>query len=209
MEDITAKLVSLNISKEKVLYYSVAFHNYKDIMNLVRNTLLVTGNNMSEIYTKTPDSFELFGEKLSDDNKMLISDKYSTHIEKLKDGENFIIHDNKLYTANPEFHITTLFTSGKPHDKTPELEDQVGKPVSIKLNKLAVSNNFIVLGVDTIKFEDDKDIAYYGNSVKHITIALNKTGKKVFPKDSYTALSDGQIYKLDVIVKGVCSKVVQ
>ena len=57
MEDITAKLSSLDISKKKVLYYSVIFDNYNEIMNLVRNTLLESGNNLSETYIKTLNSF--------------------------------------------------------------------------------------------------------------------------------------------------------
>lgn len=208
MEDITAKLDSLNISKEKVLYYSIAFENYSNIMNLVRDTLRKSDHKLSEIYTKTSESFELFEGKISESDKQTVMNKFSTFIDKYKEGDNFIIHDNKLYTANSEFHITTLFTSGKPHEKTSELEAQVGRKVNIKLGKLAISHNFIVLGVNTIKFEDDTDISYYGNSVKHITIGLNKTGKKVFPKDSYTALSNGQTINLDCYIEGVCSKVV-
>ena len=209
MEDITAKLSSLDISKKKVLYYSVIFDNYNEIMNLVRNTLLESGNNLSETYIKTLNSFKLFEGNLAESDKNKVSEKFSTFIDKLKQDENFIIYNDKLYTANSEFHITTLFTGGKSNENTDELETQHNKKVNVKINKLGVSHNFIVLGVEYIKFEDNKDIAYYGNSVKHITIALNKTGKKVFPKDSYTALSDGQTYNLDIIVEGLCSKVVQ
>ena len=209
MDDITAKLSSLDISKKKVLYYSVIFDNYNEIMNLVRNTLLESGNNLSETYIKTLNSFKLFEGNLAESDKNKVSEKFSTFIDKLKQDENFIIYNDKLYTANSEFHITTLFTGGKSNENTDELETQHNKKVNVKINKLGVSHNFIVLGVEYIKFEDNKDIAYYGNSVKHITIALNKTGKKVFPKDSYTALSDGQTYNLDIIVEGLCSKVVQ
>lgn len=211
MEDITDKLGNLNIGKQqKVLYYSIEF-KYMDIMNLIRKTLFNSPNSddISETYKKTPDSFELFDGKLSDDNKMIISNKYSTHIEKFKSGEKFIIHNDTLYAANNEFHITTLFTGGKSHEKSSDMESQVGKKVSVKLNKLAVSHNFITLGVASIKLADGTDIAYYGNEVKHITIGLNKTGKKVFPKDSYTAISDGTIHELDIVVDGECSKVTQ
>jgi hypothetical protein len=207
MEDIVAKLDSLTISKEKVLYYSIAFDNYKDILNLVRNTLLESSDNLSETYTKIGSSFELFDGIINELDKQKILDKFSHCIDKLKEYENFIIYENNFYTVNPEFHITTLFTSGKPHEKTLELEEQVGKKVNVKINKLGISPNFIVLGIESIKFEDNKDAAYYGNPVKHITIALNKTGKKVLPKDSYTALSDGRTIVVDYSMDAKCSKV--
>ena len=63
--------------------------------------------------------------------------------------------------------------------------------------------------IESIKLKDGVDIFYYGNDIKHITIALNKTGKKIFPKDSYTALSDGKIYELEYIIEGKTCKVVQ
>ncbi len=209
MEDITGKLANLNIGKEKVLYYSISF-TYSDIMNLIRKTLFDSKeSDVSETYTKNLDSFELFDGILSDDNKQNILNKYSTHIEKFKPGEKFIIYNNELYTANNEFHITTLFTGGKSNEKSADMESQLDKKVSVKINKLAVSDKFITLGIDTIKLEDGTGIFYYGNDVRHITIALNKTGKKVFPKDSYTALSDGKIYDLDFVIDAMTSKVIQ
>jgi hypothetical protein len=178
-------------------------------MNLVRK------NKIPEVYTRTSSSFDPFDpfdsskEKINEENKNKIWEKFSSFISKLKEKENFIIWDDILYSANSEFHITTLFTGSKPHDKSPDMESQLNKKVLVNISKLAVSHNFITLGVKSIKLEDGTDIAYYGNEVKHITIALNKTGKKVFPKDSYTALSDGKIYIIDSVVDGICSKVTQ
>lgn len=210
MEDITNKLATFNIGKQKVLYYSITF-NYTDIMNLVRETLFNTKitDDISETYTKTSDSFDLFDGKVSDDSKLHIMNKYSAHIEKFKPGEKFIIYNNTLYSANSEFHITTLFTGGKVHEKSTDMESQLGHKVLVKINKFGVSGNFITIGIESIKLEDGADIFYYGNEVKHITIALNKTEKKVFPKDSYTALSNGKIYELEHIIEGVTSKVIQ
>ena len=110
---------------------------------------------------------------------------------------------------NSEFHITTLFTGGKVHIKSSEMETQLEKKVLVKINKLGISSNFITMGIESIKLKDGVDIFYYGNDIKHITIALNKTGKKIFPKDSYTALSDGKIYELEYIIEGKTCKVVQ
>lgn len=202
MEDITDKLNNISISNEKVLYYSIAFYNYKDILKIVSETL---NDNLKGIYTKTIDNYKSYDGSETKE----IAETLSSLIEKIKPNENFIVCDDKLYTVNSEFHITTLFTSGKPHEKCKEMEEQVGKKVKVKLDKLGISANFIVLSVEYIKLEDGLDIAYYGNSVKHITIALNKTGKKIFPKDSYTALNNGKTFDLDTIIDAVCSKVVQ
>ena len=180
-------------------------------MNLVRKILFKSfeNNDISEVYTKTIDSYELFDGKMTEDTRKSLDSKYSTHIDKMKAFENFIVCDNALFMANSEFHITTLFVGGKTHEKSANLESEVDKIVSVKVTKLAISGNFITMGVESIKFEDKTDITYFGNDVKHITIALNKTGKKVFPKDSYTALSDGKIYDVDYVLYGKTSKVVQ
>ena len=208
MESITKKLENINIPKLKVLYYSVAF-DYKDVMDLVHNILFKSKDksDVSDVYTKTADSYELFDGKINEDMKKTLDHKYVSHIDKMKVSENFIVYDNILFTANSEFHITTLFTGGKVHEKSADMDSEVGKKVSVKVNKLAVSGNFITMGIESIKFEDETDILYFGNDVKHITIALNKTGKKVFPKDSYTALSDGKIYDVDYTINGKTNKV--
>lgn len=201
MEEITSSLKNITITR-KVLYYSIGFNNYKDLMELVCKTL-----ESSKIYTKSSGIYEFFGGEKVELNKIPTMDKFEVFIDKMEEGTNFIIQGDVLYTANSEFHITTLFTSGKSHEKSSEMESSVGKKTVIKLNKLAISHNFIVFGVESIKYKDGEDVPYYGNPVKHITIALNKTGKKVFPKDSYTALTDGIVYDLDYSITGVCGKV--
>lgn len=210
MENIIEQMEKHTISTDnnKVLYYSVSF-DYNDIIKIIRSTITEL-----DIFTKTIDSFDLFelsdNFSLSDTMKNAVCSKYSTHIDKLKTSENFIIHDNILYTANNEFHITTLFTGGKIHEKSADLESQVGKKVLIKVNKLGISEKFITLGIESIKFTvNSEDILYYGNDIKHITVALNKTGKKIFPKDSYTALSNGKLFDIDQTVYGITSKVTQ
>lgn len=202
MDTITNTLNELSISKKKVLYYSISFANYNEILKILIDTL---NDKLKNIYVKTHDSYKNY----NDDEKDKIEEKYLTFINKLKENEIFTIYKNTFYVINSEFHITTLFTSGKNHEKSVEMEEQMNKNVKVKLNKLAVSDDFIVLGVEYIKLEDNTDINYYGNVIKHITIALNKTGKKVFPKDSYTALTKGKNFDLDIIIDGKCSKVVQ
>jgi hypothetical protein len=201
----------MQVSKSKVLYYSVNF-DYKNVMDCVKKTLFVSkeyDDDISGIYTKTTDSYYPLDGEIKEDDKKIINSKYSSHIDKMKTSENFILYKDLFFIANSEFHITTLFTGGKVHEKSSYLESEVGRKVSVKINKLGVSGNFITMGVESIKFEDGTDIAYYGNDVKHITIALNKTGKKVFPKDSYTALSDGKIFTVDYTIEGTTSRITQ
>ena len=54
MEDITNSLSALNIKTQKVLYYSVAF-DYKDIINLVSETLSNDKSTLSYTCTKLTD----------------------------------------------------------------------------------------------------------------------------------------------------------
>jgi hypothetical protein len=182
-----------------VLYYSVIFPGqYDDILKIV-STKICKEN--SGLYVKRENSFDsYFQQKLSPEEKDEISKTYQKNIQETKDKEVFIIYDGVFYKVNDEFHITTLFTGGKPVAQNDEMEAQHGKELQVKLNKLAISKSFIVIGVDTL------DCIYYGNSVKHITIGLSKSGKKVFPKDSYTALSDGTIYNIDDVLHGLTSK---
>jgi len=219
MEDITEKLSKLDVTKKtvkadtgkgKVLYYSISF-DYKDVMDTVRKILFDSKNpdDVSDVYTKTVDSYVPFDGTITEDLRKSLDTKYSTHVDKMKASENFIVCSDTLFAANGEFHITTLFTGGKTHEKSADMESEVGKQVSVKVNKLGVSGSFITMGVESIKFLDGTDISYFGNDIKHITIALNKTGKKVFPKDSYTALADGKIYDVDCVLNGKTSKVVQ
>lgn len=197
-------------AQPKVLYYSVTINNYNDIMNIVNNTLFTMDDvhSVQGIYVKTSESFDKFGLPLAmtDELKKTVEDTFALHINKLKPNDHFMIHNDKMYTVNSEFHITTLFVGGKANDKSQELEDQINKKVLVKVNKLGVSDSFIALSVESIKFENDSDASYYGNPIRHITVALNKTGPKVLPKDSYTALENGQLYDLDSVVEGKCDK---
>jgi|688.fasta_scaffold948928_2 hypothetical protein len=202
MDSITTSLESLSISNKKVLYYSIAFNNYKEIIEIVKNTL-VKEKEFFTIYTKKSDSYELY--EITDNEITVLDNKFNAFINKLNEGENFAVCDDKLYTLNSEFHITTLFTGGKFHEKSAELDTYIGKKVSVKINKLGISNDFIVLGIEYIKMDEETECPYYGNPVKHITIALNKTGKKVFPKDSYTALEQSS-FDLDIIIYGIFSQ---
>jgi hypothetical protein len=188
MDELVDKFSNININK-KVLYYSVIFENYDEIIDIVKESL---GEHF-KVYVKT-ETFDFS----SIDEKLIVD------IEKIKNNSKFAIYNNSIYIINDEFHITTLFTGGKIHEKSELMIKQHNKKVSVKINKIAYSNNFIVLGVDDIITDDEEEFYYFGNPVKHITFGLNKFNKKVFPKDSYTALNDNTI-DIDKTIYGICS----
>jgi hypothetical protein len=187
----------------RVLYYSVNFSDYDGVVQLVKKVLtnyydeqgLDSKFASDGFYTKTVDSYEYYGKddsrKIDDDQRLELSEKFGEYIEKMKTGDNFLVYFNRLYQINGEFHITTLYTGGKPHEKSSLMDSQSGKKVLVQVYRLGVSDDFLTLGVSEIKFESGEDIEYYGNDVKHITFALSKSTKKVLPKDSYTALETG------------------
>jgi hypothetical protein len=166
----------------KTLYYSITV-SYNEIINIIKKTFPV-------IYNK-----EEIKEKMTD-----------LYVDKLNDNEQYIIDGINIYTLNDEFHITTLFTGGKENEHSDIFEKIINKKIKIKLNKLAISINYIVLGVESINFIDNSaDVPYYGNLIKHITIGLNKKNK-VYAKNSYLALSDGIIHDIDIEIFGKCDK---
>ena len=112
-----------------------------------------------------------------------------------------MILNNTLYKLNDEFHITLLFTGGKEHEKCEEMESQLNKTLKVSINKIAVSNDFITIGVD-----DLGNCSYYGNPVKHITVGIAKYGKKLLPKDSPSAFENGAVVEVDLNVNGIVSK---
>lgn len=195
-----------------VLYYSVIFPDqYQDVLKIVFDNILGGMTNSQQgLYVKSVNDFKYFFPwKMTQETQDEILKTHQKNIQETKDGEVFLIYDGVFYKINDEFHITTLFTGGKPvSQKTEtgdvvlndEMESQVGKEVQVKLKKIAISKSFIVIGVESL------DCSYYGNSVKHITIGLSKSGKKVFPKDSYTALTNGTVYDIDNVLHGLTSK---
>lgn len=218
MDELTSQVSNLSIEKkktksEKVLYYSVKFFDYDFILKLVKKVLFDCENSSDTesnvkieggIYQLTESGVVEYGSN----NIVELDEKYSSFVKKLKSGENFLIYDGKFYVINSEFHITTLYTGGKPHEKSIQMEAQTNKNVSVLVNKLGISNSFIALGVECIYLDDKTEIEYYGNDVKHITFGLAKFGKKVFPKDSYTCLSVGKVFALNTVIQAQTSKVI-
>lgn len=195
-----------------VLYYSVTFlGQYDEILKIVYFRILGEISDLTKgVFLKCNLGFETyFQTELLQQDKDEILKLYQKNIESLKNKDVFIIYNGIFYKINDEFHITTLFTGGKPVVQknedcdvilNDELELQLGKQFEIKLEKLAVSKDFIVIGVGNL------DCSYYGNPVKHVTIGLSKSGKKVFPKDSFTALTNGTIYDISNVIHGTTCK---
>ena len=169
-ENLTDKLNNMSINHSNILYYELKFskENYSKILQFVldntKNDGLLSLNNC-------PDNFAKI-------------------LKTSKETDKIIISGDSAYKINDEFHITVLFTGGKQDDKGIELCKFLNNKYDIIIEKIGMTDDFISVGV-IIK----GDLPYYGNNVKHITIGLNKFGKskKVFPKDSYTALLSDNI----------------
>lgn len=106
------------------------------------------------------------------------------------------------FIINEKFHITLLYTGGKPNEKLDIFKPFFDKLCKITINKIAISDKFITLGVYKITHEDN-DIPYFGNEFKHITIG--KKDKKLAPKDSPSAFSEGIVMNFDkhYIINGI------
>jgi hypothetical protein len=117
-----------------------------------------------------------------------------TNPDIIKHTEN-VDKDIKL---NEKLHITALYTGGKFHDKAVEFAEFIGKDITIEVESIAISSNFIVLGVANFSYvKDDSisdDIPYYGNPIKHITYGVKKGCK---PVNSPSAFKDGITYTFD------------
>ena len=98
------------------------------------------------------------------------------------------------FIINEKFHITLLYTGGKHNKKIDLLKPFFDKLCQITIDKIAISNKFITLCVCKISHEDN-DIPYFGNEFKHITIG--KKDKKLAPKDSPSAFSEGIVMSFD------------
>jgi hypothetical protein len=126
-----------------------------------------------------------------------------TNPDIIKNTEN-VDKDIKL---NEKLHITALYTGGKFHDKASEFYDFIGKDITIEVDSIAISSNFIVLGVANFSYvKDDKNLGdvilnnvpYYGNPIKHITYGVKKGCK---PVNSPTAFKDGVTHTFEKLLK--------
>lgn len=89
---------------------------------------------------------------------------------------------------NSEFHSTLLFTNGKDNTKSLELIQLLNTLCLVTVKSIAISSDFIVLGVSSITDKNGNPIPYFGNPIMHITIAV-RNGCKA--KDSPSAFTEG------------------
>jgi hypothetical protein len=204
---VETKPVSEENSHSNVLYYSIGFPGkYENILKIVDSTVLGnTADATKGLFVKTneADFKPCFAGSFSDANKASLLSAHQKNISQLKEKEVFIVCNGVFYKVNDAFHITTLYTGGKAHDKCAEMESQVGKELPVSFKRVAISNSFITLGVG------DLPCSYYGNEIKHVTFGLSKSGKKVFPKDSPTAFSNGTVADIDFTVQAMTGKFVK
>jgi hypothetical protein len=120
-----------------------------------------------------------------------------TNPDIIKHTENI----DKNIKLNEKLHITALYTGGKFHDKAIEFTEFIGKDITIIVDSIAISSNFIVLGVTNfsyVKGDINADVPYYGNPIKHITYGVKKGFK---PVNSPTAFKDGVTHTFEKPLK--------
>ena len=99
------------------------------------------------------------------------------------------------FKINPEFHSTILFTGGKENSNIETLVPLVGREYCLVVDRVAISDRFITFGIECI-FNDDGEIPYFGNEIKHITAGIAKKSSKkgnMSPVNSPSAFTDGEI----------------
>jgi len=128
----------------------------------------------------------------------------------IKTNPDIIKHTEKLdkdIKINEKLHITALYTGCKFHENSSKFTEFIGKDITIEVDSIAISSNFIVLGVTNFSYvKDDKklddvisnNIPYYGNPIKHITYGVKKGCK---PVNSPTAFKDGIKYTFEKPLK--------
>ena len=97
------------------------------------------------------------------------------------------------YIVNQEFHITLLYIGGREDVRVADFVDLVGKECTVLIDKIALSDKYCTLGVSSIQI-NEITIPYFGNPIKHVTIA-RKDGFK--PVDSPSSFTDGVVTVFD------------
>jgi hypothetical protein len=212
-------------SEPKVMYYSFEITEYDKILEIIKDNLECEYSSIIEkkiikivpkqLKNKSDDVLEDAFKNLNvienEDVDKCIENEYKEIEKHLKDKDNGIIlidNVNGVYKINEKFHITMLFLKGTEDEieKKAKIEEKIGDECIIKIKSIGHSEDFIVLGIE---FDEDV-MPYYGNEIKHITIGLRKTidGKKLFPKDSPTALNGFLIeFGAPIEIKGVITKI--
>lgn len=109
--------------------------------------------------------------------------------------------DGEPFKKNDGFHSTILFVGGRQKDGITELLGKVGQSFTVEVSSIARNCNYIVLGINSIKDDSGDDIPYFGNPIKHLTVACREGFK---PADSTSAFIDGntQFFETPIIVSG-------
>ncbi|ATZ81058.1 hypothetical protein BMW23_1013 [Bodo saltans virus] len=185
-----------------VLYYSIVFPDQYDVIlhHVYTIALSSTDNDEQGLFIKTNLSFDAyFKTVLTNETKKNIVDTFP-HIQKLKEGDIFMVFNNVIYKINSEFHITTLFSDGKQTELTEKYDALGCVKTNVVVDSFAISKEFITLSVASVSTQ------YNGNNTIHITFGLSLSGAfKLFPKDSPSALSNGIKFDGKLELNGITS----
>lgn len=191
--------------KTDVLYYSIIFPDqYHCILSDVQKTILGNVTNSSQgLFVKNDDDMHfsvLFSRDVDPEDIVHIGERYQKLIKELRKNDIFMVFNNIFYKINDGFHITTLYVGGKTNESCAIMEKNLNREIIIQFDKIAISTDFITIGVS------DFDHPYFGNPIRHITVGLSKSGKKIFPKDSPTAFEKGTVHNISVKASGFSTK---
>ncbi len=135
----------------------------------------------------------------SDSKNLLLNNENTSSFFNMKD-----------YKYNEDFHITLLFVGCKDNKNIQTMKSVLNTQCTITCDKIAISDKFITLSVETIVDKDNNEnIPYFGNEIKHITVALSKKHKGLRPLNSPTAFSEGEniIFSEKIIIHGKINEI--
>jgi hypothetical protein len=199
---------SLTISSEE--HYKIADSLAVHFPNLIfgkKENGVISWEN-KKVSTDEKDKITEIVEKITSTTLEDVSENDEEEINKKINNGSFLVktEEGHIYLLNNKFHITLLFTGGKPNEHDEEFANLEENSVNVSVNRVGFSESFFVLGVSI-----PSEIPYYGNEIKHITVGLRqKAGKfKVLPKDSPTAFSEETDIPVDFVLRGNIEKVLQ
>ena len=109
------------------------------------------------------------------------------------------ICDTSLFTINNNLHTTLLYLGCKKDVRALDLEPFIDNEFVVKVTQVAISNNYIVCGIEIC----DEKLPYYGSQIRHITVGICQTDKmvKIYADNSPTAFVEGQLTLLENPIK--------
>ena len=170
---MTTETKTDEINFKKILYYSIDIHNYDEVLKTIFDSLKKVSEPNSVYalcYQDKDDTVVRFSneinkdtftdeekEKFTESSDVLLHRIKTKFGDKISPKDKFLVLNDNLYKLNDAFHITTLYTGGKKHEKQELCHNVINRPVECSVEKISVSDKFIAIGVSSIDFPKTKD----------------------------------------------------